>query len=330
MKSFRAYRIHEVDGLPVARLETLGIEDLTPGEVVIRTAYSGVNYKDALAYTGQGKILRRFPLVGGIDVAGTVVSSEDERFEEGDEVLVCGAELSEKYDGGYAEYARLRSEGIVRVPEGLPLRDAMAIGTAGFTAALGAGRMEDNGQAPGLGPVLVTGATGGVGSFAIDMLAGLGYEVVALTGKADQDEYLQDLGASQILRRGELELGARPLERTQWGGAVDSLGGEVLSWLTRTVVPFGSIASIGLAAGVKLETSVMPFILRGVCLLGVNSVLCSQADRERAWQRLASDLKPRHLDRIVTREIGLDELPAVFEGYLAAGVTGRTVVRIGD
>lgn len=329
MEAFRAYRVHEQDGKARGRLETIRLEDLGPGEVVIRAAYSDVNYKDALAATGSAKIMRRLPMVGGVDVAGHVHSSSDPRFEEGAAVLVAGANMSEDFDGGYAEYVRVPADAVVAMPAGLTPYEAMAVGTAGFTAALAVERMELNGLTPEIGPILVNGATGGVGSYAIDMLAGRGYHVVALTGKPDAEAYLRGLGAAEVKARGEIEMGRRPLERAQWGGAIDNVGGEQLGWLTRTVQPGGSIASIGLAGGIKLETTVMPFILRGINLLGINSVTISGAVRERAWARVAGDLRPRHLGDIVTREVSLEELPAVFEGYMSGEVTGRTVVRIG-
>jgi NADPH2:quinone reductase len=298
--------------------------------VVIRAAYSDINYKDALAATGKGKILRQFPLVGGIDVAGRVESSSNKQFAEGDEVVVCGCELSETRDGGYAEYVRVPADCVVKLPESLTLFDSMALGTAGFTAALAVERMEQNGQNPEHGPIVVTGATGGVGSVAVDILSGAGYEVVAVTGKSEAAEYLRGLGAAHVQLRGDIDLGKRPMERAEWGGAVDNLGGEVLTWLTRTVKPFGNIASIGLAASHELNTTVMPFILRGVSLLGINSVLCPPDVRRSVWERLGSDLKPRHLDRIVSRTIEFDELPNAFDDYVNGAVTGRTVVKIAD
>jgi NADPH2:quinone reductase len=329
MDKFRAFRIHADREGTRAGFEEMAVDDLTPGEVVIRAAWSDINYKDALAATGKGRILRTSPLNGGIDVSGHVAASSDPRFKEGDPVVVCGCGLSETLDGGYAEYARVPASAVVPLPDGLSLRDAMAIGTAGFTAAIAVQRMEDNGQVPETGPIVVTGATGGVGSYAIDMLSGLGYEVLAFTGKREQEPYLRELGASGLLDRNELEMGTKPLESMQWGGAVDSVGGETLGWLTRTTNVWGNIASVGLAGGFKLDTTVMPFILRGVSLLGINSVECPQYVREKAWSRLADDLRPRHLDTIANREVSLDELPEVFDEYVAAAVTGRTVVRIG-
>ncbi len=271
MNKFRALRIHRDDGRIEPRFEELTLDQLAKGEVVIRVAYSTINYKDALAATGAGPILRRFPLVGGIDLSGEVVSSEDSRYQAGQKVLVTGCGLSETHDGGYSEYARVRGDWVIPLPPGLDERAAMQLGTAGFTAALAIHRMEQNGQAPGNGPVLVTGATGGVGSLAVNMLAGRGYEVVALTGKPDAADYLREIGIARVLLRQELEFGSRPLEKALWAGAVDNLGGETLAWLTRTVDFWGNIASIGLASGPELHTTVMPFILRGVNLLGIKS-----------------------------------------------------------
>jgi len=326
--NFRALRIHRIDDQIQAHLEHIGMDDLDPGEVTVGVAYSGINYKDALAVTGTGRIMRTFPKVAGIDLAGRVVHSTDPRYRPGDAVVVTGCGLGEDHDGGYAEFARVPGDWVIPLPEGLGLRDAMVLGTAGFTAALAIHRMEQNGQCPELGPVAVTGATGGVGSLAVDMLAGLGYQVTAVTGKADSSSYLQELGASQILNREELDLGKRPLEKGLWGGAVDNLGGDYLAWLTRTTLPWGNIASIGLAAGVGLSTTVMPFILRGVSVLGINSVQVPRELRLAVWARLASDLKPAHLGAIATRELTLDELVSVADGYLAGSVTGRTVIRV--
>jgi len=289
--------------------------------------YSGINYKDALAATGTAPILRKFPLVAGIDLAGEVLESSDERFSPGDKVVAASGGLGEARDGGYTELARVSADNAVPLPTGFDTRAAMALGTAGFTAALAVHRLERNGQRPDMGPVVVTGATGGVGSVAIDVLCTRGYEVVALTGKTDQAEYLRALGAGEILDRKTLDLGTRPLERARWGGAVDNLGGGVLAWLTRTVRPWGSIASIGLAASAELHTTVMPFILRGVSLIGVN-VDAPQEIRGEVWSRLAGDLRPAHLDAVVTREVSLNELPECFDAYIRGDVVGRTVVKI--
>lgn len=326
MTTFRAFRIHDDKGK--AGIEQVTLDELSPGEVVIKTAYSDINYKDALAATGKGKILRKFPLVGGVDVSGTVVSSSDPRVHEGDEVLVTGHGLSEDHDGGYAEYARVPADWVVPLPEGMTSFEAMALGTAGFTAALAIHQMEQNRQHPDLGPIVVNGATGGVGSIAIDILAGLDYEVVAITGKASAHDYLKVLGTKEIRSRQDLEMGKRPLEKAIWGGAIDNLGGDMLAWFTRTVVPLGNIASIGLAAGHDLNTTVMPFILRGVNLLGINSSHCPRDVRLHVWERLAGDMRPRHLNEIVTETVSLDEMSPVFDKLIAGGFTGRAVVKL--
>ena len=329
VERFKAFRIHSENGRIAARFEQLTLADLAPGDVVVRVTHSGINYKDALAATGAGKILRRYPLVGGIDLAGVVASSDDPRYRPGDAVLVTGSALSETHDGGYAEYARVQGDWVIPIPRGLTPFDAMAIGTAGFTAAFAIDRMEQNGQAPGGGPILVTGASGGVGSLAIDMLAARGYRVIALSGKPGAVQYLKSLGAQEVLARKDLDLGSRALEAARFGGAIDNLGGEVLTWLTRTVDFWGNIASIGLASGADLKTTVMPFILRGVSLLGINSSATPRERRLKVWQRIGTDLRPRHLARIATRTIDFADLPAAFPAYLDGAVTGRTVVRIG-
>lgn len=326
--AFRAYRIHEENRKVVARFEQLTLDDLSPGEVVIRVSHSGINYKDALAATGAGRILRRYPLVGGIDLAGSVESSTDPRYTAGDAVLVTGCGLSETVDGGYTEIARVKGDAVVPMPAGHDALSAMTLGTAGFTAALAIHRMEHNGQTPAQGPVVVTGATGGVGSHAIDMLAGRGYEVVAVTGKAQHADYLRALGATSVLLRQEIDYGSKPLEAERFAGAIDNVGGEMLTWLTRTVGFRGNIASIGLAGSPKLETTVMPFILRGVNLLGINSSATPRELRLAVWARIGSDLAPRHLERVRTRMIAFGELPGAFAALLEGGVVGRTVVSI--
>jgi acrylyl-CoA reductase (NADPH) len=329
MEPFKAFRIHSEDGRNVdARLEMITLDDLCAGEVVIRGAYSSINYKDALAATGTGRILRKYPLVGGVDIAGTVVSSADERIGEGDQVVVTGCGLSETHDGGFAQYARVRGDWTIPLPDGLDPRTAMGIGTAGYTAAMAIHHMEQNGQQPGQGPIAVNGATGGVGSMAIDMLAGRGYEVTALTGKTDAEDYLRGLGAHDVLNLKTLEMGSRPLEKAVWAGAIDNLGGDILGWLTRTTQPNGNIASIGLAAGVELSTTVMPFILRGINLLGINSVDVSRSERIAVWNRIATDLRPAHIAQIASREVSLEELPEFFPAYIDGKVVGRTIVSL--
>jgi acrylyl-CoA reductase (NADPH) len=325
---FTAYRIHEIEKRVVARFEEITLADLAPGEVVIKVGYSSVNYKDALAATGKGKILRRFPLVGGIDLAGSVVSSSDKRFRKGQKVLVTGSGLGEEHDGGYAEFARVKGEWGIPIPKGYTPTSAMMMGTAGFTAALAIHRMEHNGLAPKGGPVVVTGAMGGVGGIAINMLARRGYEVVAVTGKRESQDYLKQLGASSILLRGEINYGSRPLERAQWQGAIDNVGGEMLTWLTRTVDWWGSIASVGLAGSHELNTTVMPFILRGVNLLGINSMATPRALRLRVWKRIATDLKPTKLALIAGETVAFDRLPEVFPRVLEGRHRGRIVVAV--
>lgn len=326
---FRAFRIHQEGGRHRAGVDSIGLAELGEGEVTIRVAWSSINYKDALAGTGRGKILRRFPLVGGIDVAGHVVASRDPRFREGDPVLVTGSGLSETCNGGYSEYAVLDAQWVVPLPHGLSLREAMAIGTAGFTAALCLWRMRQLGQSPEMGPIVVTGATGGVGMLAIDIYTRAGFEVHALTGKADRFNELIALGARQCIAREGLYFGQRPLESATWAGAVDNVGGETLAGLTRMIRPWGAIASCGLAGGSELHTTVMPFIIRGISLLGINSSGTPYPIRAELWQHLASDWRPAHLEKIVTREVDLDGLPAVFDVLMQGAAFGRTLVRVG-
>lgn len=328
MDNFRALRVHATDTGVEPRLENISVNDLSDGEVVIRCAWSCVNYKDALAVTGAGKIMRRFPLVAGIDVAGTVLASDTPDCKAGDEVVVTSAGLGETRDGGYAEYARLPAAAVIPLPPGFSMRDAMALGTAGFTAALAVHRMEQNGQRPENGPVAVSGASGGVGSVAIDLLAGRGYEVHAITHKSAAAEYLRDLGAAEVLLSDDLDIGTRPLEKARWAGAVDNLGGDMLSGFTRTIEYGGNVASIGLAASHKLETTVMPFILRGVNLLGINAVDTPRELRLEVWRRLADDLRPRHLDKIVNGEIGLDQVCGCMQDWIDGRVIGRKLVRL--
>ncbi len=328
MVEFEAFRVHQEGKQVSGRLERLGLEALSPGEVVIKAAYSSVNYKDALAATGKGKIIRRFPCVAGIDVAGHVFRSDDPRFKEGDAVLVTGYDLGVAHDGGYSGYVRAPAEWVVALPRKMSLFEAMALGTAGFTAAMCVQRLEENNQRPDSGPFVVTGATGGVGQIAVNMMSALGYEVVAVTGKAESHAKLQALGAAKILDRNAIDLSGPPLERGQWGGAIDNVGGDLLAWLTRTLNPFGNIASVGLAGGHQLQTTVMPFILRGVSLLGITSAGCPTHLRQPLWERLADDLAPAKLGEIVTGTVGLDGLETVFEEMLAGRTTGRTVVEI--
>ncbi|MEJ7746673.1 MAG: YhdH/YhfP family quinone oxidoreductase [Luteimonas sp.] len=325
MTTFNAFRIHNDATGYHSGIETISLDDLNDGEVVIKTAYSSVNYKDALAGTGQGKILRTFPLVGGIDVAGHVVASTDKKFKEGDAVLVTGSGLSETRDGGYGQYARVESQWTIPLPTGLSLRDSMILGTAGFTAALALFRMTENRQTPALGPLAVTGASGGVGSLAVDIFSRAGYEVHAISGKAEQTDYLRSIGASEVLGRDALAT-TRPMESTRFGGGLDNVGGAMLASLLAQTAPYGNVATAGLAASHALDATVMPFILRGVSLLGVASAGTARDIRDEVWRRLASDWRPAHLDRICTREATLQQLPDVFAAMLAGKSHGRTLV----
>jgi len=328
---FNALRIHQLpSGKIEARYQTMLVDELTPGDVVIHVEYSSINYKDALAGTGAGKILRQFPLNGGIDLAGTVESSSSPEFKVGQSVLVTGCGLSETLDGGYAEYARVPATAVIALLDGLSVLDAMTLGTAGFTAALAIHRLEHNGLTPTDGDVVVTGASGGVGSIAIDMLATRGYSVIAMTGRESQHEYLKTLGTKQILSRNELSSSTASLEKSRFAAAIDNVGGDVLSWLIRSLRNQGSVASIGMTGGSDLHVSVMPFILRGVNVLGINSAATPRAWRERVWQRIATDLKPPHLSTIRTRVVEFDQLLQVFPDYLNNLVHGRTVVRIAN
>lgn len=324
---FHAFRIHQDEQGHRSAQEAISLDQLNPGEVVVRAEWSSVNYKDALAGTGKGRILRRFPLVGGIDVAGTVVASTDPAWREGDAVLATGCGLSETRDGGYSQYVRLASSAVIARPAGLGAREAMIVGTAGFTAALALVRMIDNRLTPEHGPLAVTGATGGVGSLAVDIFSRAGFEVHAISGKADQVDYLRGLGAREVLPRETLAT-TKPMESARFGGGLDNAGGPMLASLLAQTAPYGSVVSAGLAASPALDMTVMPFIIRGVSLLGVSSSSAPRALREQVWEKLGSDWKPRHLDTICTRDIGLDGLPAVFESMLAGASQGRTVVRI--
>lgn len=328
MTSFRAYRIFDDNGKSQGRFADLTLDDLDKGEVVIKAHYSGVNYKDALAATGAGKVIRRFPCVGGIDVAGVVVSSSDAHIKEGDHVLVTGYDLGVAHDGGYAEYVRVPASWVVPLPMNLSLYEAMCLGTAGFTAALAIHRLEQNELSPEKGKVIVTGATGGVGSLGIQMLAQLGYHVVAFTGKEAEQDYLLSLGAKEVLLRGGIDLkSTRPLEKAQWAGALDGVGGDALAWLARSMQLEGAIASYGNAGGAELHTTVFPFILRGVKLLGVDSAATVMPLRRKLWQRLAQELKPIKLAQL-SHKMPFAQLPEVFPRLIDGSMRGRAVVQI--
>ena len=327
MDKFKAFRIFSEGDKTAGRVVDVALDELPAGEVLFRAAYSSVNYKDALAATGAGKIIRKFPLTGGIDAAGTVVSSGDSRFKPGDEVICTSYDMGVTHDGGYAQYCRVPANWVVPLPKGLTLFEAMALGTAGYTAGLAICLLEQNDMKPASGKVLVNGATGGVATLAIDMLSGLGYQVTAVTGKDGAHEFLGKIGAAEVLSRQAIAVGTRPLEKALWAAAFDSVGGEQLAWLTRTMQPGGLIASFGNAGGIELKTTVLPFILRGVRLIGVDSGFTAMPLRRRVWDRLARDLKPRHLNDIAST-ITLDDLPGYFEKMLKGGIRGRAVVKI--
>jgi acrylyl-CoA reductase (NADPH) len=317
----RAFVAEKGDDGVTRGLRNLEIGDPGEGDVLVKVAWSSVNYKDALATIEKGQVARISPLVPGIDLAGT-----DE--DSGEEVLAHGYDLGVAHHGGYAEYARVRSEWIVPLPKGLSARQAMAIGTAGYTAARCVIALEAAGLTPASGPVLVTGASGGVGSTAVDILAARGYEVVASSGK--DPEFLLSLGASEVISREDAAGDAgRPLEKTRWAGAVDCVGGEVLAGVLRSVRYGGAVAACGNTGGIKLPTTVLPFILRGVSLLGVDSVQTPIAERKETWKRLAGDLRPPHLDEAIAREISLDGLEEALTAILRGELSGRTIVKVG-
>ena len=325
---FKCFRVDQKDDKIVSGLQPISMEDINPGEVTLKTEYSSINYKDALAATGKGKILRTFPLIGGVDVAGEVVESDDPRFSPGDKVIAACSGLSETNDGGYTEYARISSEAAIELPKQIDTRTAMAIGTAGFAAGLAIFKMKLNKQTPEMGPIVVTGATGGVGSIAIDMLSSSGFETTAITRKKTHDEYLEAIGTTNIVCLEEMEVGERPLEKAQFGGGIDNVGGDLLSWVLRSTAPEGNVASIGLAADFKLPTNVMPFILRGVNLLGVNSTTLPNAIKQEVWDDIASNMPPQKIDQIVTKEVTLEELPDQFQAFIEGSIVGRVLVKV--
>ena len=328
--TFNAFRIHDDDDGYHSGVDTVSITDLSEGEVTIRVAWSGINFKDALAATGKGRILKHYPLNGGIDEAGTVVESSFHPIEVGDRVLANGSGLSEVRDGGYSEYLRLSSDMIVPLPDGLSMREAMGLGTAGFTAAMSLYRMEANGQTPEMGPIVVTGASGGVGTVAIDLLTAAGYEVHAITGKVEEFDFLEHLGARQCISRHDLHWGQKPLEKTNWAGCIDSVGGDMLAGISRVIDLWGNIACCGMAGGHGLHTTVFPMILRGVSLLGISSANCPIDMRRKLWNRLGQEWKPPHLDEIIKQEVTLGSMEIVFNDMMEGRSLGRTVVKIGD
>lgn len=328
--TFRAFIVNKTEDGFHAGLGELSRAELPQGEVLVRVAYSGVNYKDGLASIPEGKVVRAYPFVPGIDLAGVVEESSDARFKAGDEVIVTSYDLGVSHFGGFSEYARVKADWIVPKPQGLSLQEAMILGTAGFTAALAIHQLEKNGLQPGNGPVLVTGATGGAGSVAVSILHKLGYQVTASTGKESEHGYLRELGASEILPRSITSAESnRPLEKEQWAGCVDAVGGSTLAYLIRTTKYGGSIAAFGNTGGVNFSTSVFPFILRGINLLGIDSVSCPMPLRRELWQRLATDYKPAQLLSHIGHEASFEQLPEALARVLKGGARGHTVVKIG-
>jgi putative YhdH/YhfP family quinone oxidoreductase len=326
--SFKAFRLHSIDGAIRGNLETIQLTSLSPGNVIIKVAYSSINYKDALVSKGLNNIVREWPRISGIDLTGTVVESQDSRFKAGDEVLVNGCGIGVDHDGGHAQYARANADWIMKIPEGLTLLDAATIGVAGYTAGLSLDLMELNGLNPLNGPILVTGATGGVATIAIDMLSKRGYQVTAMSGKQNVVGYLKDLGASEVIERIPSEEKFKPLEKAQWAGAIDSVGGATLAWLTRVMQPGGVIAAFGNAGGAELETTVIPFILRGIRLIGINANSPMNI-REKVWRKIANEYRPTHLKEIAS-VIGLDDLSHYLDLTLTGKSKGRIVIDMNE
>lgn len=327
MATFKAIRIDKADKGTTAQLAQFDEAELMDGDVTVRVEWSTLNYKDGLALTGKAPVVRRFPMIAGIDFAGTVEASSHPQWKAGDQVVCTGWGMGETHLGAYAQKARVKGDWLVALPQGLSARDAMAIGTAGFTAMLSVLALEKHGLSPKGGPVVVTGAAGGVGSVAIAVLSKLGYHVIASTGRAAEADYLKGIGAAEIIDRNELSAPAKPLAKERWAGGVDSVGSTTLANLLSMTKYGGAIAACGLAAGMDLPSSVAPFILRGVCLLGIDSVMCPIEPRKAAWQRLASDLDRTKLSEI-THEISLDQVSEWGAKILAGQVRGRIVVKI--
>jgi acrylyl-CoA reductase (NADPH) len=329
MDNFKAFMVNKNEQNFSAEVKTIRLEDLPAGDVLIKVAYSSVNFKDGLASIPNGKIVRSYPFIPGIDLAGTVVRSDDSRFNEGDEVIATSYEIGVSHYGGYSEYARIPGDWIVPLPEGLTLKEAMVFGTAGFTAALSVHRLEENGLTPEKGKVLVTGASGGVGSVAVAMLAKRGYHVIASTGKESEHEYLRKIGATDIISREEL-VGEKikPLDKQLWAAAVDPVGGKTLSAILSKLEYNGSVAVSGLTGGTDVPATVFPFILRGINLLGIDSVYCPMETRKLLWQRMATDLKPAGMLETIKNEVSLEELPGVLTSILKGENRGRTIVKM--
>ncbi len=328
-KAFKALMVNKTEEDFTVHIQDLTLNDLPEGDVLIKVAYSSVNYKDGLASNPNGKIVRSYPFIPGIDLAGVVVDSQDPRFKEGDKVIATSYEIGVSHYGGFSEYARIPAEWIVPLPEGLNLKEAMIYGTAGFTAALSVHRLEENGLTPEKGKVLVTGSTGGVGSMAVSILAKRGYDVVASTGKKAEHPFLQELGAKEILTREEVtEEKIRTLDKQLWAGAVDPVGGKTLASILSKIAYNGSVAVSGLTGGTDVPTTVFPFILRGINLLGIDSVYCPMEMRKTIWKRMATDFKPNRLEMIINKEVTLEELPGSLSSILQGEARGRTIVRL--
>jgi len=325
--SFLACRVHREEKSIQHQLQMMEENQLSDGDVLIKVEYSGINFKDALGVTGKGKIYKQFPINAGIDCAGTVESSTDPRFNKGDTVLVNGCGLGENQDGGLAQKVRVPASWVIKMPNGLNSRTAMTVGTAGFTAALAIDRMEQNDQIPEQGPVVVTGASGGVGSFAVSMLSRLGYEVIAVSGREEHSGYLKSLGANKVVNLQQLELGSRPLEDARFAGVIDNVGGELLSGLIRHVDLWGNVACIGMAADANYRATVFPLILRGVSLLGVSSANCPMPRRERVWNRIGKELLPENIDSVVSKEVNLTDVSPCFNEILERKHRGRILVK---
>jgi|SRR5690625_473354 len=329
MKSFKAFVVNKTEADFSAEIKQLNESDLPEGDVTIRVVYSSVNYKDGLASIPDGKIVRTYPFVPGIDLAGTVVSSTDASFRKGDEVIVTSYELGVSHYGGFSQYARVPKEWVVPLPDGLTMKEAMAFGTAGFTAALSVQRLEESGVTPDKGPILVLGATGGVGSLATSILVKNGYDVIASTGKESEHDYLKKLGVKEILSREDLlPEKIRPLDKQRWAGAIDPVGGKALAYALSTIKYGGAVAVCGLAGGTNVPTTVHPFILRGVNLLGIDSVYCPMEVRQKLWKRMANELKPTNLLEDIGNEVTLDELPDILSNILKGKIKGRNIVKL--
>jgi acrylyl-CoA reductase (NADPH) len=328
MSTFKAFLTSQVDKSVKSEFVEFTDDQLDAGEVLIRTEYSTVNYKDALSATGAGKIIRRFPCIGGVDLAGVVESSSSPDFKAGDKVIAHSYDVGVAHHGGYAQRARMPAKWLVPMPAGMSTFDAMAMGTAGFTAAQAIQRLQHDGLSPDKGPVIVNGVTGGVGMVALDILVKLGYEVHAVTGKEKDTDLLTQLGAKKVILRQTMEMPEKPLLAETYAGAIDNLGGPMLAYFTRVMKVGGGIAAVGLAAGWELHTTVMPFILRGVALLGVDSVNCPMPLRRELWRKLANEWKPSANLAAQVKTVAFDELPSTFDAYLKGQVTGRTVVKM--